>query len=86
MSRNDIINFKPINYNKDSINIYNIEFISNCSNLRDKNYNIKQENKFEINVSAGKMIPGIITSTSSIAGLLDLQLYVFFKIKIISIL
>lgn len=76
-----IINFNPINYDKDSTNNYQIDFISNCSNLRAKNYNIEQENKFKINAIAGKMIPGIITSTASIAGLLALQLYVICQNK-----
>lgn len=81
LNKNEIINFKPINYDKDSTNIYQIEFISNCSNLRAKNYNIEQADKFKINVIAGKMIPGIITSTASIAGLLALQLYVICQNK-----
>jgi ubiquitin-activating enzyme E1 len=75
------INFNNISYDKDSTNKYQIDFISNCSNLRARNYNLEQADKFKINVIAGKMIPGIITSTASIAGLLALQLYVICQKK-----
>ena len=77
----EVINFNPTPYNKDSTNEFQMDFISNCSNLRAKNYNLEQEDKFKINVIAGKMIPGIITSTASIAGLLALQLYVICQNK-----
>jgi ubiquitin-activating enzyme E1 len=77
----EIINFHPIAYDKDSTNEFQMDFISNCSNLRARNYNLEQEDKFKINVIAGKMIPGIITSTASIAGLLALQLYVICQNK-----
>ena len=80
-NKNGIINFNPTNYDKDSTNQYQIDFIHNCSNLRAKNYNIDLADKFKINVIAGKMIPGIITSTASIAGLLALQLYVICQNK-----
>ena len=79
--KNEIIQFNPISYDKDSSNKFQIDFISNCSNLRAKNYNIEQADKFKINVIAGKMIPGIITSTASVAGLLALQLYVICQNK-----
>ena len=75
------IEFKPINYDKDSTYKPQIDFLSNFSNLRAKNYNIEQEDKFKINIIAGKMIPGIITSTAAIAGLLALQLYVICQNK-----
>ena len=75
------IQLKPITYNKDSTDRDQIDFISNCSNLRAKNYDIEQADKFKINVIAGKMVPGIITSTASIAGLLALQLYVICQNK-----
>lgn len=76
MYKKENINLEPIAYDKDSTFKPQIDFISNCSNLRAENYGIEQEDKFKINVIAGKMIPGIITSTASIAGLLALQLYV----------
>ena len=70
------IKFIEIPYEKDSIDINQINFISCCSNLRAKNYNIEQLDKLKIKIIAGKIIPALITSTSSIAGLLALQIYV----------
>ena len=75
------INFHPTIFNKDSINSDQIEFLSICSNLRAKNYNIEQADEFKIKVIAGKIIPSIITSTSSIAGLLALNIYVICQNK-----
>ena len=77
----DYIKLNPINYDKDSTNTNQVDFISVCSNLRAKNYNLEQTDKFKIKVLAGKLIPGIITSTASIAGLLALQLYVICQNK-----
>jgi len=73
--------FNPIYYDKDSTFAPQIDFITNCTNLRAKNYNIEQADSFKINVIAGKMIPAIITSTASIAGLLALQLFVICQKK-----
>ena len=72
----NIINYNPIQYEKDTTDINQINFISYTSNLRAKNYNIENLDKIKIKIIAGKIIPALITSTSSIAGLLALQLYV----------
>ena len=70
------INFNPIQYEKDTNDINQINFISYTSNLRAKNYNIDNLDKMKIKIIAGKIMPALITSTSSVAGLLALQLYV----------
>jgi ubiquitin-activating enzyme E1 len=70
------INFKPIQYEKDTNDINQINYISYTSNLRAKNYNINNLDKMKIKIIAGKIMPALITSTSSVAGLLALQLYV----------
>lgn len=72
----NIINYNPIQYEKDTIDINQINYISYTSNLRAKNYNIENLDKIKIKIIAGKIMPALITSTSSIAGLLALQLYV----------
>ena len=72
----NIINYKPIKYEKDTMDLNQINFICDSSNLRAKNYNIKNLDNIKIRIIAGKIVPSIITSTSSIAGLLALQLYV----------
>ena len=70
------INYKPIQYEKDTTDINQINFISYSSNLRASNYNIENIDKIKIKIIAGKIMPALITSTSSVAGLLALQLYV----------
>ncbi len=70
------INYKPIQYEKDTTDIIQINFISYSSNLRASNYNIENIDKIKIKIIAGKIMPALITSTSSVAGLLALQLYV----------
>jgi ubiquitin-activating enzyme E1 len=73
--------FNEIDFEKDTTNINEINFIYYCSNLRAKNYNINKEDKIKIKIIAGKIIPSLITSTSSIAGLLALQIYVICQKK-----
>ena len=70
------INYKPTKYEKDTMDINQINFVYYASNLKAKNYNIENLEKVKIKIIAGKIIPAIITSTSSIAGLLALQFYV----------
>ena len=70
------INFKIINYEKDSQDPKQLNFIYNSSTLRAENFNIKKETKFNIRIMAGEIMPSVITSTSCIAALLSLQLYV----------
>ena len=69
-------NYKPTQYEKDTTDANQINFICYSSNLRAKNYNIENLEKIKIKIIAGKIIPALITSTSSVAGLLALQLYV----------
>lgn len=70
------INYEPIQYDKDTTNANIINYVSYTSNLRAKNYNIENLDKIKIKIIAGKIMPALITSTSSIAGLLALQMYV----------
>lgn len=73
--------FEPIPYQKDSNDEKLLNFIFCSSNLRAKNYNIPEEKKIKIKFIAGKIIPAIATSTSSVSGLLSLQLYVICQNK-----
>ena len=68
----------PNHYEKDSLDINVINFMCYSSNLRAKNYDIPQLNSMKIKIIVGKIIPSIITNTSSIAELLALQIYVLF--------
>ena len=75
LNKNSII-FNPIQYEKDTVDNHIINYVSCSSNLRAKNYSIENLDKIKIKIIAGKIMPQIITSTSSISGLLALQLYV----------
>ena len=75
------INYKILNYEKDSKDTNQLDFIFSSSNLRADNFNIEKIDKFKAKILAGKIIPSIITSTSSIAGLLSLQIYVICQNK-----
>ena len=69
--------YNPIKYEKDNTDINQINFISYSSNLRASNYYyIENYDKIIIKIVAGKIIPALITSTSSVAGLLAVQIYV----------
>ena len=70
------INFKIINYEKDSKDTKQLDFVYSGSILRAENFNIEKENKFNIKIMAGDIMPSVITSTSCIAALLAIQLYV----------
>ena len=70
------INFKPIKYEKDNANENEINYIYYSSCLRAKNYNIPLLDKMKIKIIAEKIMPALITTTSSISGLLALQIYV----------
>ena len=69
------INFNIIKYEKDSKDTKQFDFVYNSSILRADNFNIEKENKFNIKIMAGEIMPSVITSTTCIAALLSLQLY-----------
>ena len=75
------LNINPISYQKDTNDEFEINYIFTASNLRARNYTIDEEDKTKIKIIAGKIIPSIVTSTSAVAGLLSLQLYVICQNK-----
>ena len=75
------INYKLLNYEKDSKDSNQLDFIFSSSLLRAENFDIEKIDKFKVKILAGKIIPSLITTTSSIAGLLSLQIYVLCQNK-----
>ena len=69
------INYHIIEYEKDSTDPFQLDFIYSSSILRAENFNIDKQDKFKIKILAGKIMPSLITSSSAISGLLALQLY-----------
>lgn len=71
----DKLNIVPIEFEKDDDSNFHIDFIASASNLRSRNYNIKELDKHKVKGIAGKIIPAIATTTSLVSGLVSLELY-----------
>ena len=68
---------KPENFEK--YDDCHIDFIHICSNLRARNFKIKECDKIKTKIYAGKIIPTLATTTSSIAGIVILKLYTLYQ-------
>lgn len=64
----NIDSFIPIVFQKDNDYNYHIEFINACSNLRARNYKIKECTKLDTKLISGKIIPALASTTSIIVG------------------
>ena len=72
---------KPVDFEKDDDTNFHMDFITACSNLRARNYRIKEENRHETKLIAGKIIPAIATTTGLVAGLICLEIYKYVQKK-----
>lgn len=57
-----------VDFEKDDDNLHHIDWITISSNMRNYQYFIKQTDKFQVRIIAGKIIPAMITTTSVVAG------------------
>ena len=69
----------PEEFEKDHDENGHIDFINAQANLRAKNYNIDECDRNKTKKIAGKIIPTILTTTASIAGVVSLQFYTIFQ-------
>lgn len=76
------IKFKEINFEKDSKNKNQYNFIYSCSNLRAINYQILQSDFIKIKTLSSNIIPSIVTSNAVIAGLVSIQIYLLASLMI----
>ena len=66
---------KPEEFEKDHDDNGHIDFIHASSNLRARNYDITECDRPTTKMTAGKIIPTILTTTATVAGHVSLQLY-----------
>ena len=71
----DVSKINPEKFEKDHDENGHITFIHITAILRAKNYNIDECDRNKTKIISGKIIPTILTSTASIAGISSLQIY-----------
>lgn len=71
--------FYPQEFEKDDDMNWHIAWINAASNCRALNYKIKVTSKFETKGIAGKIIPAVSTTTSTVVGLICFELLKFYN-------
>ncbi|KAI5169352.1 ubiquitin-activating enzyme E1 [Pancytospora epiphaga] len=74
----DLSVLNPLEYDKDS---WHVDFIYSCSNLRARNYKIKEQSKHFIRGVSGKIIPAIATTTAVVSGLCTMEMIKYALVK-----
>ena len=75
----DLNKLKPQDLEIDDDTNGYVDFIHISANLKAKNYNIKECDKFKTKMMVGYIIPTIVTTTSTITGLASLKLYTLYQ-------
>lgn len=70
-SEADLTGLKALEFDKDS---YHVNFVHAASNLRARNYGIKEKSKHFIRGIAGRIIPAIATTTAVVSGLACIEI------------
>lgn len=65
----------PADFEKDDDSNHHIDWITSCTNLRSWNYYIKPSSKAQCRMTAGRIIPAIATTTASITGFNQIEIY-----------
>lgn len=71
----DFDKINPEKFEKDYDQNGHIEFIFASTNIRARNYNIKEIEKLKLKIIAGRIVPALATTTAAITGIVCLQLY-----------
>jgi len=64
----------PTEFEKDDDSNYHIDFVTAVSNLRARNYKIKEVPRIKVKLIAGKIIPAIATATAMIVGACGMEI------------
>eukprot|EP00002_Diphylleia_rotans_P028574 TRINITY_DN5775_c0_g3_i4.p1 TRINITY_DN5775_c0_g3~~TRINITY_DN5775_c0_g3_i4.p1 ORF type:complete len:1201 (+),score=238.65 TRINITY_DN5775_c0_g3_i4:1107-4709(+) len=67
--------FQVIHFEKDDDTNFHMDYISAVGNLRARNYEIKEVDKLQAKLIAGRIIPAIATTTAMATGFVCLELY-----------
>ena len=67
----------PQTFEKDDDTNWHVKWITSASNCRAELYNIESVSEFETKGIAGKIIPAVATTTSTIVGLISIELMKF---------
>eukprot|EP01025_Chloroclados_australasicus_P005657 TRINITY_DN11763_c0_g1_i2.p1 TRINITY_DN11763_c0_g1~~TRINITY_DN11763_c0_g1_i2.p1 ORF type:complete len:297 (-),score=42.42 TRINITY_DN11763_c0_g1_i2:142-981(-) len=65
----------PITFEKDDDSNYHMDCITGLANMRARNYQILEVEKFKAKLIAGRIVPAIATATALATGLICLDLY-----------
>eukprot|EP01054_Gregarina_sp_Poly1_P002532 Gregarina_sp_Poly_1__2531@NODE_1687_length_3535_cov_160_559689_g1109_i0_p1_GENE_NODE_1687_length_3535_cov_160_559689_g1109_i0NODE_1687_length_3535_cov_160_559689_g1109_i0_p1_ORF_typecomplete_len1058_score184_99ThiF/PF00899_21/5_1e38ThiF/PF00899_21/4_6e68UBA_e1_thiolCys/PF10585_9/2_6e57UBA_e1_thiolCys/PF10585_9/1_1e04E1_FCCH/PF16190_5/2_7e19E1_4HB/PF16191_5/6_8e18E1_4HB/PF16191_5/6_4e02E1_4HB/PF16191_5/1_7e04E1_UFD/PF09358_10/3_7e13Shikimate_DH/PF01488_20/6_2Shikimate_DH/PF01488_20/13Shikimate_DH len=71
------VDLHPIEFEKDDDTNFHIDFTTATGNLRARNYNIQEAERWRAKIIAGKIIPAVATATAMITGLALME---FFKL------
>ena len=72
----DCRKINPEKFEKDDDLNGHVDFIYSFSNIRARNYNIKEIEKQKLKMIAGRFFPAMATTTAAITGIACLQIYI----------
>ena len=76
------VNLTPADFEKDDDSNHHIDFITAAANLRARNYKIREATRYEVKMTAGKIIPAIATTTCMVTGLVAIEMYKVIQKKV----
>ena len=71
----------PQSFEKDDDTNWHVKWITSASNCRAEIYSIEPISEFETKGIAGKIIPAVATTTSTIVGLISIEFMKYMKVK-----